>query len=283
MAEVLRYEPADGVVTITLNRPDAGNSISEQLARELGEAWVRFRDDPALDVAILTGAGGVFCLGADMRQMADYFAARQRGEPVGPQVLRGLAAMRPRTHGLTKPIICAVNGRCAGIGLGLVTDSDLVLASEQAAFSDPHVTWGGMSAGGLVRLLGRLPVDAIQRLSLLGRGEWLGAERAYALGLVGEVTTPEELLPRAWALAAQIRTAPQAAVRAQQEALWQALETLMAPAVEAARGPSTRFSTSTRYANIAEGATAFSEQRPPDFTHADQLGSIDEPAPERQA
>jgi enoyl-CoA hydratase/carnithine racemase len=261
--EAIRFESEDRVATITLNRPDAGNSINDQLARELGTAWDRFRDDPGLDVAILTGAGeSAFCLGADMRQMAGYFDAQQRGDDVGSQPIAVMDAMRPRQHGITKPVLCAVNGRCAGIGLAFLTECDIILASDRAAFTDPHVTWGGTSSPVLVGLVGRLPLNTILRLGLLGKGEWLSAERAYELGLVGEVTTPADLMPRARALAARIVAANQPAVRAQKEAIWKALDTLLHGPEEAAREVGARFAAETRFANIAAGTAEFTGQRP---------------------
>lgn len=255
------YEPADRVLTITLNRPSHRNALSQTLSDELGEAWEQFRDDPNLDVAIITGSGDrVFCAGADLKEVAEYYAAKARGEEVGEQPLSKPLAANPHAHALYKPIICAVNGHCIGAGLTFVSDADLVLCTEDATFYDPHVSRGGLNPA-LIRFIGRLPLGEIFRIGLLSDTFRLTAQRALELGLVNEVTTREELLPRARAYAKRILTLSQPAVRAQKESIWRGLETFLNPAYEASREVWTRYRAETQNRNLAEGVTAFAERR----------------------
>lgn len=263
--ETILYEPEGRVLTITLNRPEHRNAISQQLSDELGDAWIQFRDDPGLDVAILTGAGDrVFCSGADLKEVADYYAAKERGEEVGDQPLSKPLAANPHKHHLTKPIICAVNGFCVGAGLTFVADADIVICSDNAAFFDPHVSWGGLNPG-LVRLIGKLPVGEIFRLGLLGNTNRLLPDRAFELGLVSEVTTLEGLLPKAREYAERILSLSQPAVRAQKDAIWQGLETFIGPAYDASRAVWTRYREESQNKNLAEGASAFAGHRRPDY------------------
>src|SRR5436853_528885 len=120
MSSILRFETHGRIATITIDRPLFGNAVNSPLALELAGAWRRLESEPGIDVGILTASGEKdFCLGADMYEMADFFAARDRGEDVGTNPVPGLPEIWEAFRAVTKPVICAVNGRCAGIGLSL--------------------------------------------------------------------------------------------------------------------------------------------------------------------
>jgi enoyl-CoA hydratase/carnithine racemase len=114
---------------------------------------------------------------------------------------------------MAKPIVCAVNGMCAGAGLDLVTTCDIAIASEDASFFDPHVSIGVVSGREMARVARILPLNIAMRMALLGKHDRMTAERAFDLGLVSELVSPEDLVKRAWEIAALINENAPLAVR----------------------------------------------------------------------
>ena len=242
-------EAADGVLVVTLNRPRARNAVDEALAVALGEAMERLDADPELRVGILTGAGGTFCAGMDLKAFV-------RGEvPVVPgRGFAGLAEQPP-----AKPLIAAVEGYALAGGFEIVLSCDLVVAAESATFGIPEVTRSLVAAGGgLLRLPRRIPYHQAMELALLGNH--VGAARMYELGLVNRLVPEGGALAAARELAAQIAANGPLAVAATKKIL-----------VESADWPSD--SAFARQGEIAgpvagsedavEGATAFAQKRPP--------------------
>ena len=126
--------------------------------------------------------------------------------------------------GVTKPVIAAVNGVCAGGGLHFVADADIVIAAEQATFLDPHVSVGQVSAFETIGLAKKAPMESILRMALLGRHERMSAERARQLGIVSEVVDRDRLRDRAQELGEAIATHDPDHLAAIKTALWGALE-----------------------------------------------------------
>src|SRR5207248_4959858 len=127
--------------------------------------------------------------------------------------------------GVTKPVIAAVNGVCAGAGLHFVADADIVIASRDATFLDPHVSVGQVSAFETIALVRKSPMEAIARMALIGRYERVSAERARQLGILSEVVDPPtRLRERAQELGETIAKNSPAAMAATKKALWEALE-----------------------------------------------------------
>jgi (E)-benzylidenesuccinyl-CoA hydratase len=218
--ETLGYEKRDGAAVITLWRPDRLNAIDPVMARELPRAWQDAKGDPEVSVVIVTGAGEkAFCTGFDV----GVVAANEKvdvggGGESGPL---GFTAIHNRCW---KPVVTAVNGMVCGGGLHFVADSDLVICSESATFFDTHVNVGlvaGLEPIGLARR--GIPLDAVLRLSLVGRAERLSAARALELGLTGEVVARAELLSRAFELAREIQKSSPAALAETKRAIWESL------------------------------------------------------------
>jgi enoyl-CoA hydratase/carnithine racemase len=137
--------------------------------------------------------------------------------------------------GVWKPVIAAVNGVCAGGGLHLVADADIVIAAEEASFVDPHVSVGQAVAYEAITLLRKSPMEAITRMTLSGKGERITARRAYELGIVSEVVLGKDLRAAADRLATAIAANSPTAMRATKKALWRSLEVGMTQArIEAA-------------------------------------------------
>src|SRR5829696_5762190 len=190
MASTVRFELEDHVATITYDRPDALNAVNGALRRDLNDAFARFRDDEDAWVAIVTGAGRAFCVGADLRDSAGStgdFAGTFWEKPTQNSFESGWE--------IFKPVIAAVNGYCLGYGLTLVTWCDFVLASERAEFGFPEVTIGVPTIVGAIRLprlVGWQPA-----MELLLTGERIDATRAAEIGLALRVVPHDDLMDEA--------------------------------------------------------------------------------------
>jgi enoyl-CoA hydratase len=208
---------------LVFDRPDVGNAMNARMMDELEAAWLGLDADPAVRVIVNTGNGSAFQTGLDVAQLSrDRDALREHSRRTRDFELRFTA-----WHlGVTKPVIAAVNGVCAGAGLHFVADADIVIASCEATFLDPHVSVGQVSAFETIALVRKSPMEAIVRMALTGRHERLTAARAYELGILSEVVDPAERLHEAaQALAETIaRNSPDALQRTKQ-LLWRALET----------------------------------------------------------
>ena len=186
-------ERRDGVLTITINRPAQKNAVNREVAVGVAAAVDQLDEDPELAVGVLTGAGGVFSAGMDLKAFA-------RGElPVLPG--RGFGGLTRAV--VRKPLIAAVEGWALGGGFEMALACDLIVAAETARFGFPEVTRGLVAAeGGLLRLPRRLPYYVAVRVLLTG--EPLSAAEAEEYGLVTELTAPGAALDKARELAGRI-------------------------------------------------------------------------------
>ena len=186
--ETLIYHVDDRVATVTLNRPDRHNAFNETLARELHALWqaLRFADD--IRAIVLTGQGDkAFCTGIDRS-----WAVPQPESPFmidDPGLLLG-----PKTAGLWKPVIAAVNGMACGGAFYLLGECESIVAAEHATFFDPHTTYGMAACFEPILLYGQLPFGELCRLALMGSHERMTAQRAYQIGFVQDVVSGEVLL-----------------------------------------------------------------------------------------
>ena len=197
MAETILYEKQDNVVIITLNRPDALNSINRQLRRELGEAIDQFDGEDDSFVAIITGAGRAFCAGRDLKERASDNAegiqarASASMTPESPY-------MWPRTW---KPMIAAVNGFALAGGWSIAQMCDLRLASADAKLGITETKWSLMPPFGTI-LPKMVPLSAV--LELVFTAEPITAQRAYDIGFLNKVVPGGQLMDEAMALAQKI-------------------------------------------------------------------------------
>ena len=171
--EGLVYDKRDHIATITIDRPEKGNSLTKRMERIVRAIWKDVRDDPGVRVAIVTGAGDRhFSTGFDVSSIDDG--------PVAPDLPFAQSVFwSPRQNQVWKPTICAVNGLVVGGGLHFVVDADIVIASRTAAFMDTHVNVGMVGALENIGLAKRLPLGTALRMTLLGKHYRLTAERAY--------------------------------------------------------------------------------------------------------
>ncbi|OMB99130.1 enoyl-CoA hydratase/isomerase family protein [Mycobacterium colombiense] len=229
--ERLIVEKSDGVGWLILNRPDAGNAFDALMLDELETAWAELDADRDVHVIVNAANGKAFCTGMDVVQVArDKEAMRRHSRRTRDAELK-ISSWHCEVW---KPVIAAVNGVCAGGGLHLVADADIVVAAEEATFVDPHVSVGQAVAYEAITLLRKSPMEAITRMTLSGRGERISAQRAYELGIVSDVVPADQLRATAGRLAAAVATNSPTAMRATKKALWHSLEVGLSAAKRAA-------------------------------------------------
>ncbi|OBI91717.1 enoyl-CoA hydratase/isomerase family protein [Mycobacterium asiaticum] len=217
----LIVEKSQGIGWLILNRPEAGNAFDALMLDELEAAWADLDGDPEVRVIVNTANGKAFCTGMDVVQVARDKAAMRRHS----RRTRDAALKISSWHcQVSKPVIAAINGVCAGGGLHLVADADIVIAARSASFVDPHVSVGQAVAYEAITLLRKSPMEAITRMALSGNGERISPQRAYELGIVSEVVPGDQLREAAGGLAAAIALNSPTAVRATKKALWRSLE-----------------------------------------------------------
>ena len=220
------------VCTITLNRPAKRNAVDGPTAAALLAAFERFEADDALRVAVLTGAGGHFCAGADLAMVSDP-AARNVLDPEG----QGPGPMGPSRMALSKPLIAAVNGYAVAGGLELALLADLRVADEDATFGVFCRRWGvPLIDGGTVRLPRIVGMGRALDMILTGRA--VGTSEAQSMGLVNRVTAPGGALNAAQELALQIAAFPQLCMLADRASAYAQCDLPLAEALrdEGARG-----------------------------------------------
>ncbi len=245
---------------LIFDRPDRGNAMDAAMMRELEAAWQELDADPEVRVVVNTGNGDAFQTGLDVAQLAsDKEAMTEQSRRTRDAELRFTAWHNQ----VWTPVIAAVNGSCAGGGLHFVADADIVLASSDATFLDPHVSIGQVTAYEAVALVRKSPMEAITRMALVGRHERIDAERARQLGILSEVVEPSRLRDRAGELAASIARNSPAAMAATKRALWGALEMGL---TDACRNGAQELVSMWGHPDQTEGPAAFAEKREPRWT-----------------
>ena len=262
--ETLIVERRGRVGWLIFNRPDSLNANNLKMTNELSRAWVELDNDDDVSVIVNTGRGRGFSVGADVKEIAatgggmgDRLASGGRR----PHADRNEMPYTPRSAGVRKPLICAVNGVCAGAGMHFVADADIVIASSNASFTDAHVTVGQVAALEPIGLLSTMPFGWIMRMALVGSYERLSAERACMLGLVTEVIDPpEDLEAAAQELGELIAKNSPRALMLTKEAIWNGREM----GRDAAQEMGLRLVEKMwSHPDNAEGPAAFTQKRAP--------------------
>ncbi|MFB7720041.1 crotonase/enoyl-CoA hydratase family protein [Nocardia sp. NPDC056100] len=250
--KVVLTEVRDGVAVVTLNRPQARNAVNYAMAVQVAAAMDEFDARADVRVIVITGAGGTFCAGMDLKAFLS-------GEiPTLPG--RGLAGLVEAPP--AKPLIAAVEGHVLAGGFEIALACDLIVASDTAGFGLPEVKRGLVAAGGgLLRLPRRIPYQVAMEAALTGNG--LPASRAHALGLVNRLTTPGRALEAACELAREIAANGPLAVQVTKQVLGQASEWSQQHMWERQAALTTPVFVSD---DAREGAAAFAEKREPRWT-----------------
>lgn len=249
MSDAVLVETRDNVLVMTIARPEARNAVNSAVASGLAAALDRLDEEPALSVGVLTGAGGTFSSGMDLKGFLTGDSPVIEGRGLG-----GLTQAPPR-----KPLIAAVEGWALAGGFEMVLACDLVVASREAKFGIPEVKRSLVAgAGGLLRLPHRLPYHVAMELALTGNP--LDAETAHRYGLVNRLVEPGAALDGALTLAAEVAANGPLALAATKEILrrsldwtedegWKHQMDIMLPVFGSE--------------DAREGATAFAEKRAP--------------------
>lgn len=220
--DCLQIEVRGPVGWLVNNRPERLNAMSAQMREELAVAWVELDRDPDVRVIVHTGNGRAFQTGVDVVEIATDGVGMERYRRSVEEFDLHFTAWHQR---VTKPVITAVNGICAGGGFHWVADADIVIAASDAVFFDPHVSIGQVVALEAIALARKIPFEAVMRMALVGRHERISAQRALQLGMVSQVVhPPERLRDAAQALAETIAGNDPTAMAATKRALWDALE-----------------------------------------------------------
>jgi enoyl-CoA hydratase/carnithine racemase len=224
--ETLLVRKDDGVAWVSLNRPEVRNAFNQKMQDELAEVWTGFRYDDEVRCVVLTGEGPAFCTGID------------RGEAITDENTTAIAEgdypgyptpwmyddpgrdIGPKSRDLWKPVIAAVHGMACAGAFYLLGEVEFIIASDDATFFDPHVTYGMTAAFEPVQMLSKMPLPEVMRMSLLGAHERLSAARAHQIGLVTEVVPADQLRERAGWAARVIADSPPLVVQGTMRALW---------------------------------------------------------------
>ena len=257
--EDLLAEVADGVAVLTLNRPARRNALSRPMLEALAAVLARVDEDDEVGAVVLTGAGGAFCAGGDVKAMAE--SGPVSVEEVERRQQLNQRATSGRLHRMRTPTIAALPGATAGAGLGLALACDLRYAADSAVVTTAFAKVGLSGDYGTAWFLTRLVGPARAR-ELLWFSERLTAAQALALGLVNEVVAADALHDHALARARRLAEGPRVALASMKanldEAVLGDLEECMDVEV-------TRHVRSAQTADHAEAARAFVEKRPPVF------------------
>lgn len=253
------YDQRGHVVTITINRAEAHNSLDMEHFQGLLTSWTRFRDDDSARVAVVTGVGATFCTGADLKR----FIPQLTGELPRPEGWNQEDAVHAVLHRfpLYKPVVAAVNGVCVAGGMEMLGSTDIRVATPDARFAVMEPKRGLFAGGGTtVRLLRQLAFP--HAMELLLTADMIDADRALAMGLVNKVVEREQLMDAAYDYAERIAANAPLAVFATKQS---AIESMSLGLEEAfdneARHSSFVFATE----DAKEGPRAFAQKRPPEW------------------
>lgn len=250
MSELVKTEVSNGVMVITINRPQARNAVNYETAQELGRTFIEFDANPDVVIGILTGAGNSFSSGMDLKAFAlngqrPYF--EDRG-------FAGLCERPPR-----KPIIAAVEGYALAGGCEMALACDMIVAASNANFGLPEVKRGIVpGAGGMLRLPSRIPYHIAMEAVLTG--DMLPASRAAEYGLVNRLVEPGQALDGAMDLARKVAANGPLAVQTAKQIITQSRDWRQADMFDLQRPRVAHIFVS---ADAKEGATAFAEKREP--------------------
>ena len=219
----IRYEAADGVATITLDRPDAHNAFTAVMCEEMAAAWAHVREDREVRAVVLTAAGDkAFCTGIDRAEVPAEGGVEYSFDPLTYEDPG--RRLGPRSNECWKPVVAAINGMACGGAFYLLGEADILVAAEHATFFDPHVTYGMPAVFEPALMLHRMPFGEVMRMTLMGNHERISARRALEVGLITEVVPGAELQQAAHRIAAAIASQPPTAVQASLRSLWAARE-----------------------------------------------------------
>ena len=255
----LDIQIADGIATVTMNRPEVLNGLHPPAHAEMERVWDDLGDNGDVRVAILTGAGRAFNAGGDLKDMQERLAV----DPAGGSGISAAAGRRIIYNMLSfeKPLIAAVNGHAIGLGATLGLLCDIVVVSEKAMIGDPHINIGIVPGDGGLAVWTMLagPNRAKEFMML---GSMASADEALRLGLVNRVVEPDAVMPTARELAVRLTHGPQVALRGTKVSINNWIKTQFTSLFEVSLAAELQ---SMAHPDFAEGVAAVIEKRTPSF------------------
>jgi enoyl-CoA hydratase len=253
LPSTIKYEKQDHIAVITIDRPDAHNSLTVEMLLGIEEAMSEFDSDPELWIGILTASGDkAFSSGLDLKEAAPLLTG---GDALGFE-----DTTKRQFSDVFKPIICAVNGYCIAGGMEMLLGTDIRIAAEHATFGLGEVRWGLVPLGGThVRLPAQIPWAIAMQLLLTGKP--IDAKRAYEVGLINQVVPAAELMSTAMDQAQKLCRNGPLAMKTAKEIAVRALGLESGFVLEKALGQKVLSSEDAK-----EGPRAFAEKRPAKFT-----------------
>ena len=261
--EQIRYEVSEGILTLTLHRPDKLNAFTATMAKEVIEAFDAADADDDVRVVVVTGAGRAFCAGADLSAGGDTFDPRVRGGTREEAPRDGGGRVALRIYQALKPVIGAINGPAVGVGVTMTLPMDLRLASDSARFGFVFARRGITPEAASTWFLPRL-VGPMQAAEWLYTGRVFPADEAHAGGLVRSLHSADDLLPAAYAIAREIAdNAAPVSVALSRQMMWRMLA---APTPYVAHVADSRaIHARGQSDDVREGIASFMEKRQPVF------------------
>jgi len=253
--EHILIDETDAVATITINRPDRLNAMSQQTLAELTAAVDQVRDEGRMRAMILTGSGRAFCSGADLAQSLDP-------NDMGAGLEKGFNPLIERLRALPIPLVTAVNGAAAGGGCAYALAGDIAIAARSAYFLQPFAAIGLTPDVGATWLLPRL-VGQARAMGMMLLGERVYADQAEQWGLIWKAVDDDQLMTEARAVAVRLASGPTVALGLTRQAVHQAATLSLTDTLMLERRNQR---TAGRTADHREGVAAFREKRPPRFT-----------------
>jgi 2-(1,2-epoxy-1,2-dihydrophenyl)acetyl-CoA isomerase len=257
----LRYEVADGIGTLTLDRPDKLNAFTRDMIDGWAAVLAGAQQDPAVRVLVVTGAGRAFCAGGDVARMGS-------GEPTPldhkNQLWEHIHRIPRVLEALDKPVIAMVNGLAVGAGMGMALMCDLRIAADTARFSTGYVKVGLVPGDGDTYFLPRL-IGSARALELLWTADFVEAAEAERLGIVNRVVPAARLRDETYALARRLADGPQVAIRMIKRLVYQSARLDLRTHLDLV---SSHMGVIRDTADHREGVQAFKDKRPPRFTGA---------------
>jgi enoyl-CoA hydratase len=265
-APAVLYEKRDGIATVTMNRPEVRNAINPEMLCRLADAWQDIADDPAVRVAVLTGAGEqAFCAGADLDRLVRMMQGQippenefdERIQNDVPLIYKGLL----RNFEVHKPLVAAVKGFCVAGGLEILQATDIRIAAEDAELGLAEVKWSLFPMGGSTARLAR-QIPFTHAMYVLLTGERISAAEAWRIGLVTRLVAADQVLSEAYRIAEILRDNGPLAVQAVKRSVLAGLGLPLEQALEKELEIGIPVSMSE---DAREGPRAFKEKRKPVF------------------
>lgn len=216
MADILIVERDEKIATVTLNRPEKRNALSDALRREVAATFEHLENDESVSVVVLTGAGPAFCAGFDLTEFeqrpdtfGDLVKSQQADASSNPGIWESGQIMHERLQTFGKPLVGAINGPALAGGFDVAVQCDVRIASETAAFGHPEIKFGAPT---LFTILSRIIGGGMAR-DLAMSGRRIDAAEALRIGLVSKVVAPDRLMEEAIAYARVVAEAPLATLK----------------------------------------------------------------------